>query len=328
MSFPSTTPRFAGLLSAGAGLIALTLSMPAVAYAQDKGGVTKCTAPFGTIAINEPSQDSMNWLIGYRLGSPSSLLRVFAQESNCFLVVERGKGMENMKTERALGADGELQGGQNMGKGQMIAADYMMTPSIQGTNNNAGGAGGAIGGRLGGRLGGVVGGGVKSKEAQTSITVASTRTGVQVAAAEGEAKKRDFGLGGFGVAGALLGGGAYTNTAEGKMIAASLMDNFNNIIAGLKANPSMRPMSAERIAAVTGAAGEEPKAGAMKEGDVVTPKIDVKMLKTASESAAVVATVKRGEDLVYLGEEQGGYLKVAGNAGEGWVRKSLVSTKQ
>lgn len=322
MSLPYASSKFAGLLTLGASCVAL--SMPASVYAQDK--VTKCPTPYGTIAINEPSQDSLRYLYGYRLGSPSSLLRVFAQESNCFLVVERGKGMENMKEERALAGSGELQGGQNMGKGQMIAADYMMTPSIQGTNNNAGGVGAAVGGRLGGRLGGVVGGGLKTKEAQTSITIASVRTGVQVAASEGAATKRDFGLGGFGVAGALLGGGAYTNTAEGKMIAASLLDNFNKVIASVAANPNVRPMTADRIAAVT--SGEAPKAGAMKEGDVVTPKIDVKMYKTASDTAAVVATVKRGEDLVSLGEEEGSYIKVAGNAGEGWVRKSLVSAKQ
>lgn len=324
MLFSSFSQQSAGSLTFCAGVFALVI--PSVAFGQDKSGVTKCSAPYGTIAVNEPSHDTMNYLNSYRLGSPSSLLRVFAQESNCFIVVERGKGMENMKTERALAGDGELQGGQNIGKGQMIAADYMMTPSIQATNSNAGGVGAAVGGRVAGRLGGVVGGGLKTREAQTSITVASVRTGVQVAAAEGEATKRDFGLGGFGIAGALVGAGGYTNTAEGKMIAASLLDNFNNIVAGLSRNAGMKPMSADRIAAVTGNA---PEAGGMKEGDVVSPKIDgVKILKSASESAAVVATLKRGDDAVYLGETEGSYIKVAGNSGEGWVRKSLVSPKQ
>jgi hypothetical protein len=325
MSLPYVSLRVIGVLSHAVAM-SVALMLPAVAHAQDKSGVTKCTAPYGTIAINEPSQDSLNYLYGYRLGSPSSLLRVFAQESNCFIVVERGKGMDNMKTERALAGSGELQEGQNIGKGQMIAADYMMTPSIQGTNNNAGGVGAAVGGRLGGRLGGVVGGGLKTKEAQTSITVASVRTGVQVAAAEGAATKRDFGLGGFGVAGALLGGGAYTNTAEGKMIAASLLDNFNAVIAGIAKNPSVKAMSADRIAAVTGGAPDA--GGGMNDGDVVRPKIDgVKILKTASESAEVVVTLKRSDDLVYLGETAGNFIKVAGSGGEGWVRKSLVAPK-
>lgn len=319
MSLPRVSLQVAGLLSLG-----VALSMPAAAFAQDKSGVTKCAAPYGTIAINEPSQDSMRYLYSYKLGSPSSLLRVFAQESNCFIVVERGAGMDNMKEERALAGSGELQGGQNIGKGQMIAADFMMTPAIQATNNNAGGVGAAVGGRVAGRLGGVVGGGLKTKEAQTSINVASVRTGVQVAAAEGQATKRDFGLGGFGVAGALLGAGGYTNTAEGKMIAASLMDNFNNIVAGISRNASMRPMSADRIAAVTGAA---PDAGSgMSDGDVVKPKIEgVKVLKTASDSAEVVVTLKRSDEAVYLGETQGNFIKVAASGGEGWVRKSLVA---
>ena len=39
-----------------------------------------------------------------------------------------------------------------------------------------------------------------------------------------------------------------------------------------------------------------------------------------------MANARRGEDLVFLGEEEGSYIKVAGNGGEGWVRKSLIKT--
>ena len=390
---------------------ALLVAAPAVATAQSKDAkdpVETCAMPFGTIAINEPHEQSWVWLRSYQLGSPSSLLRTFAQKSNCFVVVERGVGMQNMKEERALASSGELQEDQNLGKGQMVAADFMMTPALQVSDNNAGGVGGAVGGRLGGRLGGIVGGGVKKKEAQTSITVASVRTGVQVAAAEGAATKRDFALGGFGIAGVALGGGGYTSTAEGKMIAASLLDNFNNVIESIKANTNLRPMTAERLARIT--AGEPEAGGAfekgamvaakmsgtklltsasatsasvatlragetmmylgerqdgflrvqrgsaqgwvdqvlvtqsdaktsaggagasaggvMNEGDVMMPKIDgVKILRTASDAAAVVATLKRGEEVVFLGEESGTFIKVQGSGGEGWVKKALVSAK-
>ena len=390
------------LLAAGITFVVAPSSAVAQSDAKSKDAVETCPMPFGTIAINEPHEQSWVWLRSYQLGSPSSLLRTFAQRSNCFVVVERGVGMQNMKQERELAAAGEVQEGQNIGKGQMIAADYMLTPAIQGTDNNAGGVGG--GARLPGRLGGIIGG-VKKKEAQTSITVASVRTGVQVAAAEGMATKRDFAIGGIGLG---VGAGGYTSTSEGKMVAASLLDNFNNVIQSLKTNPNVRPMTADRLARITSgepeaggnfekgamvevkmngtkllsssnatsvalatmragetmmymgerqgdflrvqrgsaqgwveqvlvtqssakvaSSGGATAGGVMNEGDVMAPKIDgVKVLRTASDAAAVVATLKRGEDVVYLGEENGTFIKVQASGGEGWVKKALMASKQ
>ena len=118
--------------------LALTVALasaaaPALAQNTSKNSSSKetvdtCTMPYGTIAINEPHEQSMIWLRTYQLGSPSSLLRTFAQKSNCFVVVERGVGMQNITQERSLASSGELQSGQNFGKGQIVAADYLMTP--------------------------------------------------------------------------------------------------------------------------------------------------------------------------------------------------------
>lgn len=322
--------RFARLATASFAALALMSVGAADVSAQDKKGtgeVETCTAPFGTIAINEPHEESMVWLRSYQLGSPSSLLRTFAQKSNCFIVVERGVGMQNINQERALASSGELQSGQNFGKGQIVAADYMMTPSIQSSNNNAGGVGG-VGGLLGRRAGAIIGGGLKFKEATTSITVASARTSVQIAANEGQAKKRDFGLGGIFAVGGLLGGaGAYSNTAEGKVIAASLLDNFNVVIGDLK-NAGLKPMSADRVAKLrTGESEAEGGSGsAANAGDVMVPKIaGIKVLRTASDSAAAVATLAKGEEVVYMGEESNGFYKVQAAGGEGWVKKALMN---
>ncbi len=69
-----------------------------------------------------PPMKRWGWLRRYSLESPSALIRIYAQESNDFVVVERGQGMQNLQQERALGASGELQSGSNMGKGQMVVA--------------------------------------------------------------------------------------------------------------------------------------------------------------------------------------------------------------
>src|SRR5262249_48182315 len=190
-----------------------------------------CDRPMGSMAVVQPPSFVVASLARYQLGSPTGLLRLMIQQSNCFLVVERGVGMQNLMQERALAKSGELRQGSNMGGGQMVTADFVMTPSVVFSEDDAGGVGaavGALGGLLGtgGRVLGAAVGGLKFKEAQTSMLVADSRSGLQVAAAEGNASKADFQLGGF-LAGAGVGGalGGYTNTNEGKMIAASFADN-------------------------------------------------------------------------------------------------------
>ena len=198
-------------------------------------GLEKCATPMGAMAVVEPQSHIIAALSRYSLQSPTGIIRMMIQQSNCFIVVERGQGMANMQQERALLDSGELRGGSNMGGGQMVAADFVLTPAVVFSDGNAGGIGGALGGAVGGLFGsagrviGGIAGGVKFKEAQTSMLVSDTRSGVQVAAAEGSAKKADLALGGF-LAGRGAGGGGYQSTAEGKMIAASLTDNFNNIV--------------------------------------------------------------------------------------------------
>ena len=75
--------------------------------------------------------------------------------------------------------------------------------------------------------------------------------------------------------------------------------------------------------------GEAPKAGSVfDEGDVLHPKIENVRIYAAPEDAAkVAATVKKVDELVFLGEEKDGFLKVQGSTAEGWVKKTLVSKK-
>jgi hypothetical protein len=297
--------------AAVACLAMCALSSPA--FAQKKDAIEKCDTPIGTISINEPEASMVRALSGYNLGSPSGVLRILIQESNCFLVVERGSGLTQMQQERALARSGELQQASNVGQGQMVAADFLLTPGVIFSDQNAGGVGGAAGGILGRRFA-AVGGGVKFKEAQTSLLVADVRSGVQVAASEGQAKKTDFALGGLGVLGVGLAGGGYTSTDEGKIIAASFRDNYNNVVRSIRSNPNLM------------ARAKAPKAGAVfNEGDVLRAKINgVQVMKSPKDGSGIVVTLKRDEEVVYLGQEEDGFLKVLAPAGEGWVRKLVV----
>ncbi len=197
----------------------------------------RCATSLGTLAVIEDT--SAPWygiLTGQmQLGSTTPVLKLLVQQSNCFVVVDRGKAMGGMMSERALQASGELRKGSRFGKGQMVAADYSLSPSITFSNQSAGGAGAMVGGMFG-IVGALVASGLSFKEASTLLTLVENRSGVQVAAAEGSARNVDFNLLGGAVGGGLGGlGGGYSNTAEGKVIVAAFTDSYNNIVRATRA---------------------------------------------------------------------------------------------
>lgn len=193
----------------------------------------KCSESLGTLAVVE--DQAAPWfmhLSSHKLGSTVPVLRMMIQQSNCFVVVERGRAMNNMMQERELEHSGEMRSGSNFKKGQMVAADYTVSPTINFSQKDTGGMGGALGG-LGvfGAVAGVVAGGIKANEASTTLLMIDNRSGVQLAAAEGSAKNFDFNL-----MGGLFGGGAfgslggYSNTPEGKVLIAAFMDSYNQLV--------------------------------------------------------------------------------------------------
>jgi hypothetical protein len=294
---------------------------------QGDNGLEHCDKPMGAMTVVEPQDYVSQSLSRYGLQSPTGLIRMMVQQSNCFLVVERGIGMQNMMQERALQESGELRQNSNMGGGQMISADFILTPAVVFSENNAGGVGGALGGLLGGKSGSMIGavaGGLKFKEAQTSMLVTDARSGIQVASAEGSSKKADLrlGVGVFG-GGAAGGLGGYANTNEGKVIAASLMDNYNNVVKSVRNQPSLQ----RDVGTLSEEAGKKTKSGAVfNEGDTIVPKIaNVKLFASPADGAKTVATLAKGDEMIFMGEEKDGFLKVESGSGSGWVKKVLVS---
>ena len=230
----------------------------------------RCDKAMATIAVVEPQAHILAQLARYKLASPAGLIRLMIQQSNCFLVVERGVGMQNLMQERALQKSGELRQDSNVGGGQMVTADYVLTPAVVFSEDNAGGVGGGVGAAIGGLFGsggraiGAVAGGLKFKEAQTSMLVADARSSIQVAAAEGSARKADFRLGGLFAGGGVAAGlGGYENTNEGKVIAASFADNYNGIVRAVRGNPGLQRQVAS-LQAPRRAARPRPEASSAK----------------------------------------------------------------
>jgi curli biogenesis system outer membrane secretion channel CsgG len=197
----------------------------------------RCDEPFGTLAVQE-DQTAPWWREYYgrypSLGSTTPVLRMLVQQSNCFVVVERGRAMGNMMQERALQQSGELRDGSNFGKGQMVSADFTMSPSIQFSAKGTSGMGGALGG-LFGSVAGAIAGGLRSNEAATTLLLIDNRSSVQISAAVGSAKNYDFALFGGMFGGGVGGGaGAFTSTPEGKVLTAAFADSYNQMVQALR----------------------------------------------------------------------------------------------
>jgi hypothetical protein len=251
---PTRTGGMIGLAALGATLLGLggcVATTPEIgggsktAVTGSAGGATaqgansaleRCDESLGTLGVVE--DQNATWyqtLRNYKLGSTVPVLRMMIQQSNCFVVVERGAAMHNMNVERNLAKSGEMRGGSNMGAGQMVAADYTMNPSIT-FSANTGGVGGGLAG-LSRSLGvfGAIAGGMKQNEASTTLIMIDNRSGVQLAAAEGSAKNMDFNVFGsaFGWAGG-AGAGGYSNTPEGKIIIAAFTDSYNQLVKAVR----------------------------------------------------------------------------------------------
>lgn len=195
----------------------------------------KCDRSMGTIAVVEDQQATwFTTMQSYKLRSTVPVLRMLIQQSNCFVVVERGAAMQNMQQERALQQSGELRSNSNFGKGQMVSADYSMNPSITFSEKGTGGFGAALG-AVGGGLLGAVAGGIKFNDASTMLVLVDNRSGVQLSASEGSSRNTDFNLFGglFGGGGGGAAGG-FTNTPEGKVITAAFIDSYNQMVRALR----------------------------------------------------------------------------------------------
>jgi hypothetical protein len=258
----------------------------------------------------EPEQ---KWWVQYNLESPEALIKVYAAESKCFTLVDRGKGLAAAERERGLASGGEMRGGSNVGKGQMRAADYVLVPDLVSKNAKAGGKhfGGAVGGLLGHGVGAVVGGvSMKSKTADVVLTLTDVRSTEQVALVQGHAKKTNVGWGGGGGgyfgAFAAAGASSYANTEIGQVVAMAYLDAFIKLVDELKQNT--------------------PDAKANNVSQSVTMAKPGKLYEQANNKSKVVRELDVGMTLYPTGEKSGIWWKVSDELGnEGWVPSPLFN---
>ena len=198
--------------------------------------LVKCDAPVATMALVE-NPNGYSIAGGYNLPrSPVPLVRLLAQQSGCFRIVDRAAGLNETIEEQKLKDAGVLGNAVTVRKGQGYAAQYTITPSLTFSEQDAGR-------QLDGVLAHIpvinkfagLADSVKLKEAQVALLLTDNETTEQIAAATGSVRVTDLGMAGLmlGRAGGAAGAG-WSNTNEGKVIAAAFLDAHNQLVTQLR----------------------------------------------------------------------------------------------
>lgn len=249
----------------------------------------ECSESFGSMRILEP-QDLSSWSnIG--LSAPTRILRVEADRAaRCFTVVDRGLGFSAAQLERELASSGQLQQGQNIGAGQMRAADYILVPEIISQNDNASGTNSNVAGGIDKRMLGKqtqidasMSNISRTKSAEVVLHLMDVRTSEVLATVRSEAvitnkaQQRDIAAarGNFNING---GGGSYENTELGKAVSRAYSDAFKKLV--LELDRPGRDIIARRKAAPT-----------MTAQAVAPVSTSVQTSNTAATTTQVVSTI-------------------------------------
>jgi curli biogenesis system outer membrane secretion channel CsgG len=261
-------------------------------------------------------QPQNNWWAGLGLESPEAMLKILVQQSGCFTLVDRGAGFELAQQERALAAGGQLQGGANIGGGQIRAADYILVPDI--VNKNANSSGSNIGGLVGGFLGGFAGAivanlNINSSTADVTLALTNVRTTEQEAMTQGHGSKTDIGFGGGagGFWGGFAGVGAssYAKTAIGQVVVLAYIDAYTKLVE------QMGGLSAQ---APGGAAAAAP-------AQTLSMSRPGRMYAKASDTSATVRQLSPGMALYPTGQKEGVWIEVKDEVGnQGWVPQTAL----
>ena len=304
--------RITSLGSAAAVAFGLLFASASCAAADAPPQIPRCNKAIGTLAVHNP-QETDAWWTAMNLESPAALLKVYVSESGCFTLVDRGAGLQAAQQERDLAANGDERVGSNIGKGQMVAADYVLVPNIVNRNGNArntnisGFLQRLVPHGLGAALGGVD---LSKKTADVILTLTDIRSTQQVATEQGHADKTDVSWNGSGYGGGFFnnfasgGVSSYANTEIGQVVAMAYLNAYTKLVADLQRNaPNPQTSNVQQAVRLT-----EP----------------AKLYSQANLKSSIVRELKPGMMLYPTGDKVGVWWKVTDEIGNvGWV----LSTK-
>jgi len=228
-----------GQIQQGTGGTAVSGAAAGGASAGASASLERCAEPLGTLAVDDGRSRAWYGAFTRNTGVTNiePLLRLAVQQSNCFVITSIGNTRLNQRmsdiTQQQRNS-GEFRAGSNQQKGQRVAADYFMEPSIIIDDDPTGALAAGIGG-LFGSVGSAVGAGLQSKVSVVTLSLFDIRSQVQISASEGSATATNFGAAMAAFGGGVGGGlGGFSRTPEGKATVAAFMDAYNGMVRALR----------------------------------------------------------------------------------------------
>ena len=228
-----------GTISTGTAPTAATGAAGGATSVNANASLERCDAPLGTLAVDDGR--GKEWYASFgaatKITTIEPLIRLAVQQSNCFVITSVGNNRLDSRmsaiTDKQRNS-GEFRAGSNQQKGQRVAADYYMEPSIIIDNDSTGQLAAGLGGLLG-RGGALIGGAMQSKASVVTLSMFDIRSGVQISISEGNSTATNFGaaMGAIG-GGAMAGLSGFSRSPEGKATVAAFMDAYNNMVISLR----------------------------------------------------------------------------------------------
>lgn len=186
-------------------------------------------------------------------GASLDSLRLLIQQSNCFVIVDRGlvEAAADDEKRRTRNNANEVRDDANMGPGQEVAADFVLRSSVvsMGTTDSKGVNLGFLS-----KIAGTASVGRTVTEAKVQLVLSDIRSKVQVAAAQGEGSGSNTGLATnvLGRAGKGLGGigvKSESNTSGTTILLQAFADAYNKMV------PAVQNYKAQQVRGGLGTGG-------------------------------------------------------------------------
>lgn len=229
-----------GCVQAGKGGSLISGSSGGETSVDANASLERCDAPLGTLAVDDGTEQN-DWIQQFyqatKVTTIEPLIRLAVQQSNCFVITSIGNIRSSSRLTRITNIQresGEYRTGSKQHKGQRVAADYYLEPSIVIDDAPTGDLAADLGG-LFHPVVGIIAGSLETSDSVVTLTLTDIRSTVQVAASEGSATASSFG----GTIGAFGGGGSgslsgLSRTPAGKATIAAFLDAYNGMVRALR----------------------------------------------------------------------------------------------
>lgn len=231
-----------GMIAQGVGGTAIAGSAAGANSVTGDRNIQRCAESLGTLAVDE----------GRDAAAIEPLLRLAAQQSNCFVITSIGNSRSDERMTRITKQQrdsNEFRPGSRQDAGQRVVADYYIEPAIVIHDQNAGTIGGGFGKLLGPAtsalanpvLGsmlkpgaGGAGGILQAKSSVVTLSLYDIRSQVQISASEGSATATNMEAAVAAYGGNDRGIGGLSASPEGKATAAAFLDAYDKMVIALK----------------------------------------------------------------------------------------------